>query len=273
MPYDAPEYAQSTYSFVATEGSQRPYQKLWATQLRQIFAFRMRANPRMPIVGLVNACLSGGNLKFMKTPKEPGTWWDIDRKPIFLMSSAPPLKEAQTGGLWVAWFSILDTVLSQDGAGAVTLGDLYEAADELYIRQMSHDLVNVISSHASLEDPLGSYDHTNIVRAAIKHPGGIRWDWLKQASPSPFATMLCRKCNEGSGSFPSTLYMCGSCFREWNALTEEERSKVQLNPVNKVRVDLVEITLQALAEIARPQCAHGEKSRVASLTLREMYGK
>ena len=75
-----------------------------------------------------------------------------ETSPVFLMSSAPPMQEALVGGLWSAWFSILDDKLTRGKGGSTTLQELFVAAEGRYLRDNVYDVMNSISWRCGLDD-------------------------------------------------------------------------------------------------------------------------
>ena len=64
------------YSYVATSGASgygknHPDHYLYGSQIRATLAQLFATNPERPVVGLLNYCLSGGNLHFQAHRKSP----------------------------------------------------------------------------------------------------------------------------------------------------------------------------------------------------------
>jgi len=261
-----PEAAESMYSFVATKGQQQPHHHLYATQLSQLFASLARARPEVSVVGLFNACLSGGNLKFLDPPRQgaEGGWWQRDRHKVFLMSSAPPMQEALVGGLWTAWFGLLDEALSaEDGGASITLGQLYASAEARYLRENSYDVMNGVIARGYLLDRTRA-----ALGEALRGEEGIDWELIRalEEVQGPLAVPpRCVLCGEASGR-PENKWLCSLCYRKWMAVPEEERESLP-EPVTPKPVLLTNAVQDALKAVAKPRVACGEKSGLAETRL------
>lgn len=85
---------------------------LYSTQLRQIFHNIFDRQPQRPVIGLLNYCLSGGNLDFMRRDAVRVAF-GVDKWPLYLMSSSQAETESMVGGLWSSWFEQLGAQLTQ----------------------------------------------------------------------------------------------------------------------------------------------------------------
>eukprot|EP01051_Picozoa_sp_SAG22_P009390 SAG22_NODE_781_length_7267_cov_28.189035_1_plen_399_part_10 len=152
---------------------------LYATQLRQIFHQLFARNPRRPVVGLLNYCLSGGNLDFMRRPAAVRAALGVDRWPLYLMSSSQAGTDSLVAGLWSAWFRQLEVAAAaattttaaaaaatgdgdgdgdatagrSDGGGdaaasaaAMTVGGLFVAAEQDYYQRNIYELANAVKA-------------------------------------------------------------------------------------------------------------------------------
>mmetsp|Transcript_75328 Transcript_75328/g.156934 ORF Transcript_75328/g.156934 Transcript_75328/m.156934 type:complete len:505 (-) Transcript_75328:185-1699(-) len=149
FPYEATQ--QEMYDFVATEGAKeagrgrnRPHNYLYCTQLRLIFHKIFARSPSRPIVGLLNYCLSGGNLEFMRRPIVRQSL-GVDQWPLFLMSSSQASRESMVAGLWDAWFQQLAVCLARRDVSTTVQG-LFERAESAYYQDNLYELLNAVKA-------------------------------------------------------------------------------------------------------------------------------
>jgi len=120
--------------------------RLYATQLRGVFLSLFNERHSRPVIGLLNCCLSGGNLAFMRRPavralEGTDTW------PLFLCSSAQADKDALVDGMWSPWFSLLTAAVRDEvGARQTALADMAERAVELYFHTNVYALIDRVKT-------------------------------------------------------------------------------------------------------------------------------
>ena len=126
FPYETAR--SDLYSMVATE--QAPVRSgggfgryLYSTQLRQMFHKIFERQPQRPVLGLLNYCLSGGSLDFMRRDAVRAAF-GVDRWPLYLMSSSQAEADSVVGGLWSSWFKQFGMQLSQSSAHAPDFTEL-----------------------------------------------------------------------------------------------------------------------------------------------------
>lgn len=149
MPYASTRL--DIYDFVATDGAQeagrgrnRPTCYLYSTQLRVIFHQLFERSPDRCIVGLLNYCLSGGNLEFMRR-ESVRRHLHVDRWPLFLMSSSQAGQESMVAGMWDAWFQELrDAIIVQPPS--LTVSGLFERAEARYWHDNLYELSNAVKA-------------------------------------------------------------------------------------------------------------------------------
>merc|ERR1719326_1578592 len=104
--------------WVATENARRPEHYLYATQLRAAFTALRQERPDMPLCVLLNACRSGGGLKWLHALQKED-WatgpFRLQDWPILMVSSCGATQDALVGGMWTAWFDKVDVLLQSGG--------------------------------------------------------------------------------------------------------------------------------------------------------------
>ena len=104
------------------------------------------------MVGLLNYCLSGGNLEFMRRDTVRAHLGTA-RWPLFLMSSSAGDRESMVSGLWTAWFTQLGHALNGTGTGSLgSVEGLFHAATSEYYKEAAPSLVCVRGSCRSCDD-------------------------------------------------------------------------------------------------------------------------
>lgn len=215
------------YEFVATAGAKdagrgkdRPLNYLYATQLRLIFHRIFDRSPKRPILGLLNYCLSGGNLEFMRK-ESVRLHFNVDRWPLFLMSSSQAAAESMVAGMWDAWFRQLQSSL-QSGPAAMartTVMGLYAESVSAYYRDNSYELLNAIKARVYAP---------RIFSRQFSFPGqkDDAWDpWhidlknaLQASLPKPGGSFTHEALTE-----LQRAYEAGECFRIIRRATPEQR--------------------------------------------------
>ena len=163
MPYECPDAGKdSMYAFVAmSEAKGAPFNYLYGSQLRAMFAQLFAEDAERPVVALLNYCLSGGNLEFMRNPVARRAY-GADDWPLFLMCSSQPGQDSLVAGLWESWFARLGSLLrsgAEDSSvggdadadvqdGGPPLMDFYLAVKRDYHEKNAYELVNKIKSLA-----------------------------------------------------------------------------------------------------------------------------
>lgn len=238
FPYPTPaEEQHELYSYVATaaakelKGRNRPTYYLYGSTLRAIFAQLFHSNPHRPIVGLLNYCLSGGNLAFMKN-EAARRLYGADEWPLLLMSSAQAGREALVSGLWTTWWRGLAQAIASPGSGS--LGDVFSEAEAAYYRENVYELKNHITYRCNVHERYQIMFHADLDHALTAASGG-RPDLclIRQLQHNYREGKRYRGRGKGFGV---SVLICGWGGHE---------------------VDLVEVVQYALRQIAMPECVHG----------------
>lgn len=258
--------------WVATAAARRPEFYLYSTQLRAALLALRAGRPALPVVVLLNACRSGGGLKWFRALQRGGSGGDSRRWPLLLASSCGATQDALVGGLWAAWFAELDRLLSgaRDGVGAAaTLADLYCLAASRYRRSSWYETLNLVRSSARPRDPETAEAFLQGLREAVCAPQGVDWEALRrlEVAHAPHGPVMCLLCGEFRGARDQE-WLCSSCWRQRGQPEAERRP---LPALVLADVDLCATVQNALERSAQPQECHGEDSGVMTLALRSIW--
>lgn len=253
--------------WVAIENARRPEHYLYATQLRAALMALRQDRPCMPLCVLLNACRSGGALKWLRDLQTESWAKGLLRLhdwPILMISSCGATQDALVGGMWTAWFDQLD-VLLQNG-GDATLQDLYRLSNWHYLCDNSYDILNRVRCEARLRNPASTDEFISSMRAALLAPHGIDWMALKQLQEEHalHLPVMCLLCGDFRGA-QDHQWLCSSCWRDRSSSPEDKRKelpRLELKPA-----DLCAIVRDALAASAQPQECHGAESGIMGFTL------
>lgn len=161
-PCQPQEYAEQMYAFVSTHGGhtnghKAPECQLYATHIAMIVTRLCHQQEHYrPVVGLLNFCMSGGGLDFMRR-EGFRSFYRPERWPVYIMSSSQANKDALVGGLWAAYFPCLAELLSTGkslttstvtGEHDYTLHGLYLTAKALYRKKNVYELFGHITHSA-----------------------------------------------------------------------------------------------------------------------------
>jgi hypothetical protein len=254
FPYPCPPLEQSElYSYVATaaarelKGRNRPTYYLYGSTIRAILAELFNRSPTRPVIGLLNYCLSGGNLAFMKNDAAR-RMYGCDEWPLLLMSSAGANKEALVAGLWSTWHRGLaqgiqeasalqaggNTGSLESAASGRTLGDLYAEAECAYYKENVYELLNHIKYRCNVPETYQNTFHQDLQHAVTAGPGG-RPD-MALVSRLQVQYRAGKRYDTFSTDFGVSIRVCGWGGHE---------------------VDLVKVVAHSLQQIAMPDCVHG----------------
>eukprot|EP00928_Gymnodinium_smaydae_P014067 TRINITY_DN15099_c1_g1_i2.p1 TRINITY_DN15099_c1_g1~~TRINITY_DN15099_c1_g1_i2.p1 ORF type:complete len:511 (-),score=65.21 TRINITY_DN15099_c1_g1_i2:137-1609(-) len=293
FPY--PSARADIYENVATNGAlsagrgkNRPQYYLYGTQLRSIFHKIFQAQPQRPVLGLLNYCLSGGNLEFMKR-ESVRRFLGVDAWPLFLVSSSQPGRDSMVAGMWDAWFRELNLVQEVDNAKLdTTVMTLFQNARASYYQDNLYDLSNAVKarvyvpavwerqfSFPGVKDDSWDPWHLDLaqaLRAAAPKPGGS-WCFselsrLQQRYESgeafrliskPSGEELAKMRNFGGVAYDrrsdTALIWLGGRRRDWHGITVEQLAGMdaQPHPVRLVQYSGTQETgaCRDLAEVVR----------------------
>ena len=174
LPHPADD--DEMYEYVATSGAKgygrnHPRYYLYGSQIRAVLAHLFAVKPDRPVIGLLNYCLSGGNLHFMKN-RAARQAYGADEWPLLLMSSAKATQEALVAGMWSTWFHHLSQVIATGGKSTVTFQELYDNAQEEYYKENVYELMNLVKSLRTVEHTYQNIFHVELQHALTAGPGG-----------------------------------------------------------------------------------------------------
>lgn len=133
----------SIYDFVAHDSRNHHQHHLYATQLRLIFHQLFQRDPNRPVVGILNYCLSGGSLEFMRRPVVK-SYYNADAWPLFLVSSSGSGKDSMVAGMWDAWWEELCGEIS--GSSGYSFPHLFRVAEIGYYQRNLYELSNAVKA-------------------------------------------------------------------------------------------------------------------------------
>jgi len=291
-------------------GKNRPHNYLYATQLRLIFHQILQRTPDRPIIGLLNYCLSGGNLEFMRRDSVR-QHLQVDKWPLFLMSSSQAKQESMVAGMWEAWFQQLKEGIL-NGAPGMTIGDLFLATESAYYQENLYEFLNAVKARVYV--PL-------VWQCKFSFPGKADdsvdpWHLdlqgaLQRTIPQPgtqFSFDAVRELQRAYGSGEAYSIVRKASLLQWEALrrvggaardgqtghvvvwmygdiTPDHLRGMQATPLPVQLVeysgtsetgrcqDLASVVQLAVDQIARPDEVHGHESGIAKMALSTLFGK
>jgi hypothetical protein len=252
LPYPCqPEaYRELMYSFVSTEGGhanghKAPECQLYATHIAMIVSRLCHQQEcTRPVVGLLNFCLSGGGLDFMRR-EGFRTFYRPERWPVYLMSSAQSNKDALVGGLWETYFPCLiqqllaktDTTISHS-----TFHELYLNAKTMYRQRNVYELYGHITHLAYPSSGTSFRSHLQPLLTSGEHGAP---DFVK-------ISQLQIDYRKGGIYYRRKTYIYDTY--NW-----------------EVEVDLVEVVARCLCHIALPDAVFGELSGIDKLQACDVF--
>jgi len=314
FPY--PSRRRDMYEFVATDGAKdagvgknRPECYLYSTQLRLIFHKIFERSPRRPIIGLLNYCSSGGNLEFMRR-EHVRRHLNVDRWPLYLMSSSQAGRESMVAGMWDAWFGQLQAALL--GRVPLTVQSLFAHAEAAYYRENLYELSNAVKAkvyvpriwssqfsfpgqkddssdpwHIDLTRALmagapesgGAFSYTAVAELQFAYEAGEAYQIIRHATPEQRA-LLVRVGGVAVDRDTGDVVVWMNEHQSIQSLTLWEMHP-EPYPVKLIQysgtvetgrcVHLVEVVQRAFSEIAQPEEVHGPESGVADLAISELF--
>jgi len=254
-PCQPQEYKEQMYAFVSTHGGhtngyKAPECQLYATHIAMIVARLCHEQEHYrPVVGLLNFCMSGGGLDFMRR-EGFRSFYRPERWPVYIMSSSQANKDALVGGLWDAYIPCLAEMLStgkslpslSTASAGHSLNDLYLTAKAVYRKKNVYELFGHIMHSAYPSSGKSFRSHLQPLLTSGEH-GGPDFAAIAQ---------LQRDYRKGGVYYQRKTYI----YDTYNWGQE---------------VDLVQVVASCLRHIALPDCVFGELSGVDKVKAHEAF--
>ena len=260
FPYPCPPHlVDEMYGIISTHGGhhnghKEPYCQLYANQLAMIITrlFTSHNNEHItrrrrerPVVGLLNFCLSGGGLHFMKRDGfkrvyQPQHW------PVFLMSSTQDNKDALVGGLWDSYFECLSHYLLQH-------------------QSTNKRKVTLTSTTCSL--------HQVFLKAKTQYRRNNIYELYGHICHLAYPSKLCSFRSHLQPLLTSGEFGCPD-FAKISELQDQYRRRgvYIYNTYNwGVEIDLVFVVKECLLYIALPDYVYGELSGIGETSIQDIF--